>query len=99
METFVSIVLPVILYIVAIVLLIVLTIVGLRLIKILDKVDKVVDNVDEKVNTLNDAFAVIKRASDGISSITDNFVFAATSAISKLFGKFKGNYKEEEDYE
>ena len=40
METFVTIVLPVILYIVAIILLIVLTIVGLRLIKILDKVDE-----------------------------------------------------------
>ena len=99
MEIFVNVVLPVILYIVAIILLIILIIVGLRLIKILDKVDRVVDNIDEKVNTFNGAFAVLKRAADGVASISDNFVFAATSAISKLFGKFRGNYKEEDDYE
>ena len=99
MEVFVDVCLPVILYIVAIILLIVLTIVALRLLKILDKVDKIVDNIDEKVNTFNGAFAVIKNAADGISSITDNFVFAATTVIAKILGKFKGKYKEEEDYE
>ena len=99
MEAFVNVFLPIILYIVAIILLIILIMVGLRLIKILDKVDRIVDNIDEKVNTFNGAFAVLKRAADGVQSISDNFVFAATSAISKLFGKFRGNYKEEEDYE
>lgn len=99
MEAFVEVFLPVILYIVAIILLIVLIVVGLKLIKILDKVDRVVDNIDEKVNTLNGAFAVIKRAADGVQSISDNFVFAATTAISKLFGKFRRDYKEEDDYE
>ena len=87
MEAFVNVFLPVVLYIVAIILLIILIILGIRLIKLLDKVDKVVDEIEEKVNTFNGALAVLKRASDGISSITDNFVFAATSAISKLFGK------------
>jgi len=99
MEVFQNVFLPVILYIVAIILLIVLIVVALRLLKILDKVDKLVDNIDDKVNTFNSAFAVVKRASDSISSITDNFVFAATSAISKIFGKFRGKYNEEEDYE
>ncbi len=99
MEAFVNVFLPVILYIVAIILLIILIVVALRLLKILDKVDRLVDNIDDKVNTFNGAFAVIKTAADSISSITDNFVFAATSAIAKVFGKFKGKYKEEEDYE
>ena len=99
MEAFVNVFLPVILYIVAIILLIILIIVGLRLIKILDKVDKIVDNIDEKVNTFNGAFSVIKRAADGVQSISDSFVFAATSAIAKVFGKFRKNYDEEEDYE
>ena len=98
MEAFVNIFLPVILYIVAIILLIILIIVGLRLIKILDKVDAIVDNIDEKVNTFNSAFAVLKRAADGVASISDSFVFTATSAISKLFGKFRNN-KEEDYYE
>ncbi|MBP5678774.1 MAG: hypothetical protein J6X28_02975 [Bacilli bacterium] len=99
MEVFVDVFLPVVLYIVAIILLIVLIVVALRLLKILDKVDRLVDNIDDKVNTFNDAFAVMKRASDSISSITDSFVFSASALISKLFGKFRGNYKEEEDYE
>lgn len=98
MEAFANIYLPVILYIVAIILLIILIVVALRFLKILDKIDGIVDNIDEKVNTFNEIFAVMKRAADGVASISDSFVFAVTSAISKLFGKFKGNYKEEEDY-
>ena len=99
MEVFVDVFLPVILYIVAIILLIILIIVALRLLKILDKVDRIVDNIDDKVNTFNSAFAVLKNAADSVSSITDSFVFAATSAVARVFGKFKGKYKEEEDYE
>ena len=99
MEVFVNMFLPTILYIVAIVLLIVLIVVALRLLKVLDKVDRIVDNIDDKVNTFNSAFAVLKSAADGVASISDSFVFAATTAISKIFGKFKGKYKEEEDYE
>ena len=99
MEAFVNIFLPVILYIVAIILLIILIIVGLRLIKILDKIDGIVDNIDEKVNTFNSIFDVMKRAADGVASISDSFVFAVTSAISKVFSKFRGNNKEEDYYE
>ena len=99
MEFLVEVLLPVILYVVAIILLIILIILGIRLIKVLNKVDRVMDNVEEKINTFDGALAVLKTASDGVASITDNLVFGVTSAISKIFGKFRGNYKEEEDYE
>ena len=84
-----NVLLPVILYIVAIILLIVLTIVGLRVIKILDKVDRVLDNVEEKVNSFNGAFSVLTRAADGFANITDSVVFGVSSAVSKIFNKFK----------
>lgn len=99
MEFLVDILLPVILYIVAIILLIILIVLCVRLIKVLNKVDRVVDNIEEKVNTFNGALSVLKTASDSVANITDSFVFGVTNAISKIFGKFRGNYKEEEDYE
>ena len=99
MEFLVDVLLPVILYVVAIILLIILIVLSIRAIKILNKVDRVVDNIEDKVNSFNGAFSVLKTASDSIASITDSFVFGITGAISKLFGKFKGNYKEDEDYE
>ena len=99
MEFLVDILLPVILYIVAIILLIILIVLCVRLIKVLNKVDRVVDNIEDKVNTFNGALSVLKTASDSVANITDSFVFGVTSAVSKIFGKFKGNYKEDEDYE
>ena len=99
MDVFLNVFLPVILYIVAIILLIVFIIVGLRLIKLLDKIDRIADNIDNKVNTFNGALTVLKKASDGIASISDSFVFSVTNIISKLFGKSKYNQKEEDIYE
>ena len=88
-----NVVLPVLLYIVAI-LLIVLTVVGIKLISILDKVDKIVENVDNKVNSFNGLFSVLGRATDGLASISDSVIFGVSSAVSKVFNKYK---KKEED--
>lgn len=96
MEFLVNILLPVILYVVAIILLIILIIVGLRLIKILDKVDGIVDNIDDKVNTFNRLFITLGNAADSISSISDSFVITVTTALSKIFGKFRKNEKEDD---
>lgn len=96
MESLVNIYLPAVLYIVAIVLLVVLIIIGLRTIKLLDKLDVLADNVEEKINSVNGAISVIKTASDGIANITDTFVYNASNAISKLFGRNKNSYKEED---
>lgn len=99
MEFLVNVFLPVILYVVAIILLIVLIILCIRMIKILNKIDNVVDNINDKVNTFNGALEVLKTVSDGVASIGDSVIVGISSAVAKLFGKFKGNYKEDEDYE
>ena len=79
----------------------VLLVIALRVLKVMDKIDEILENVEDKVNSFNGAFTVIKSAADGIASISDSFVYGATSLISKLFGKFnkKNGYKEDEDYE
>ena len=99
MELLVNIILPGILYVVAIILLIILVIIGIRFIKLLDKVDRVVDNVEDKINSVNGAVSVITSISDGLSSIGESALYGISTLVSKVFGKFKGNYKEEEDYE
>ena len=99
MEFLIDVFLPVILYVVAIILLIILIILCIRLLKILDRADNVLKNVEDKVNTFNGVFSVMKSASDRVESIADSFAVVVTSTLSKIFGKFKGNYKEDEDYE
>ncbi len=98
MEFLLNILLPVILYLVVIILCIVLIVLCIRSLKILDKVDRIVDNIDEKVQVFDGAFSIFRKAAEGIASISDSFVFAATSAISKLIKKIKTD-KEEDDYE
>lgn len=99
MEFLVNILLPCILYVVAIILLIILIIIGIRFIKILDKVDRVVDDVEDKINSFNGALAVVKTVGDGLSTIGDSLIYSISTAVSKIFGKFKGKYEEDEDYE
>ena len=101
MELLVDMFLPFTLYLVTIVLVVILIVVALRFLRMMDKVDAILDNIDEKVNSFNGAFTVIKSAADGIASISDSFVYNATTALSKVFGLFnkKKNYEENEDYE
>jgi len=96
MESLVSIYLPAVLYIVAIVLLVVLIIISVKTLKLLDRLSELADNVEDKINSVNGAISVIKTASDGIANITDTFVYNASGMISKIFGKNKNSYKEEE---
>ena len=86
--------LPVILYIVAIILLIILIIVGIRVLGMLNRVDKMLDDVEKKVNTFNNAIAVMGKAADGIANISDSVIFGVTTAVSKIFNK---KSKEEDD--
>ena len=88
--------LPVLLYVAGIILLIVLIVLGIKLVKILDKVDRVVENVEEKVNSLNTAFEIIDKASNGLAILGDNIVTTVTSFISGIFNKKK---LEEDNYE
>lgn len=94
---FLNLFLPMILYVVAIILLIILIILGIKCIEILNKIDRVMDNIEEKVNTFNGAISIISKVSDGIANISDSAIFGITSAMSKIFNRFKS--KEEDYYE
>lgn len=87
--------LPIVLYIVAIILLIILIMVGLRLLRILDRIDVIVDNVEEKINSFNGAIQVFSKAATGIANFSDSVVFGITNTVSKIFHKKK---KEEDRY-
>lgn len=96
LETF----LPLTLYVVTIILVIILIVVALRFLRLMDKIEEIVENIDEKVNSFNGAFAVIKRAADGISSISDSFVYSVNNMLSKIFGRFnRKKYEEDDEYE
>lgn len=98
MEVFVSTILPMLLYIAGIVALIILIILGIKLIGILNKADRVLDNVEEKVNSLNNAFEIIDRTTEGIVGIGNTVVGAVNTVISRVLNK-KEKYEVEEDFE
>lgn len=95
MEIMLDAILPVLLYVAGIILLIVLIVLGIRLIQILNKVDRVVDNVEAKVNSLNNAFDVVCKATDTLAVIGDSVVTTVTGVISKFISK---KFNKEEDY-
>lgn len=94
MEYLIDVLLPVLLYTFGIILLIVLIILGIRMIKILDKLDMVVDDVANKVSTLDGLFNAIERATDGINSITSKVSYTMVNMFSKIFRKRKKNKEE-----
>jgi len=85
--------LPVVIYFLLIVLIIILIVLGIRLISIMNKVDKVVDNITDKVESLNGLFNIVDYATDKISLLSDSLISFITTALGKIFKKFK---KEEE---
>lgn len=94
MEYLINVLLPVLLYTFGIILLIVLIILGIRMIKILDKLDVVVDDVANKVSTLDGLFNAIERTTDGINSITSKVSYTMVNMFSKIFRKRKKNKEE-----
>ena len=79
--------LSILLYVSGFVLIIVFIIVGLKIIKVLDRVDRIADNIEDKVNSVNGAVDKISKAADGIANISNSVVFGISSAVSKIFNK------------
>lgn len=90
-------VMPILLYVVGFVLMIVFIIVGIRLIRLLDRIDRIADSVENKISSFDYAVDIMSKAANGIAGITDSVVYGVTSAVSKIF--HKGKKEEEEDYE
>jgi hypothetical protein len=94
-----SIILPILLYILGAALLIILIIIGLRVIKILDNVDDIVRDVDGKVKSLNGVFHMVDVATDKLAILSDRVVEAVSNFILKLFKRKYNNKKEESEDE
>ena len=92
---FLNVFLPITLYIVAIITLIIIMVLGIKLIGVLNKIERVVDNVEEKVNSLNLAFSIIDKATEGITTIGNTVLGAVNKAVTKVFNRKNEN---EEDY-
>ena len=95
--SFISTVLPIIMYILGSILLIVLIVLGIKLIKTIDKLNEVVDNVEKKVNSLNGLFTVIDFFTDTVADISDKFVDGVGGVIKKIFIGKKKKKKERID--
>ena len=92
----INVLLPLLLYIAGFVLLIVLIIVGIKLIGVLGKLDRILDNVEGKGSSLDGAFNIIDKFSDGVALVGDRIVTNTVSAINKIFNKKREEY---DDYE
>ena len=78
------------LYILGIVLLIILIVLGIRLLRMMTKINNIIDDVDGKVKSLNGVFEIIDVATDRLSFVTDKVVDGISSFFMKLFKKRKG---------
>ena len=84
-----------ILYVSLIVLVIIFIVVGIRLIKIMKKVDLVIDDVNEKMNKVDGVFNIIDKTTDYASSISDKIISAIFGVVGGLLKKKKGNDEDE----
>ena len=62
----------------------------------LNKVDKLVDDITEKSKKLDNAFSVIDKVTDAVSSVNDKFIGIAFNLITNVVHKIK-NKKERND--
>lgn len=88
---------PVIISILVIILLVVLIILGIKMIRMIEKVDVVVDDVQTKVSKLNGFFDMINTLTDTMSYVSDRFVNMAVSSINRVFKKRKSKKNRKED--
>ena len=84
---FLNMFLPIVLYILLSILLVILIILGLRILRVIDKLELLADDVSSKVKSLNTFFNLIDNFTDKMSIFSDKIVMIATTLLSKLFNK------------
>lgn len=89
-------VLPVLLYFCLLILVIVFILLGIKLIRILTKVDLVLDDVNRKMNQVDGVFEMIDKTTDYASSISDRIIDMIAGLIGGIFRKKKGKDENEE---
>lgn len=92
--------LPIVIYILLIALIILLIIIAAKTIRTMKKVEDIVDDVDDKVQSLNDFFYIVDSATDKIALLSDRVIDIVTGVIHKITEVKKRKSKiKEEDYE
>lgn len=92
-----SVVLPIVLYILLAALVVTLIILAVKVIQLVDKANGLVANLEEKVNSLNRFFAMIDNVTDAISGVSDKMVDGISGFIMRIFNRKKR--KESDEYE
>lgn len=91
LETF----LPIILYLCLIVLVIVFVVLGIRLIRVLDKLDETLDDVNKKIQSVDGVFNIIDKTTGIANTLSDKIIDGIVGFASHLFKKKKGNDEDE----
>lgn len=81
-------------YIFLIALIIIFIILGVRLLKVLTKVDKLVDQVEERIQKTDNIFGLIDKTADFASNVSDKIISGIFHFVSNIFKK-KGNDENE----
>lgn len=94
MQVDLTLLLQILIYIFLIALIIVFIILGIRMIKLLTKVDRVVDDVEDKIKKTDNVFGLIDRTADIASNVSDKIITGIFNFVSNIFKK-KGNDEDE----
>ena len=85
----------IILYVLGSILLVVLIILGIKMIKMMDKINIAVDNINKKVDSLNGLFSIIDFTTNKFAMISDKVAEGITALIKKVFRRNKEDLEDE----
>lgn len=92
-----SVILPILLYILLAALIITLIILSIKIIQLVDRANGLITNLEEKANTLNRFFSMIDTVTDAVSGISDKMVDGISGFLMRIFSRKKR--KESDEYE
>lgn len=94
-----SVVLPLLLYILGSILLVVLIILGVKLIQVVDRTNVILDDVEQKAKSLDVLFQAVDSVSNTISLLGDKMFDGVSGLIARIFSRRKKHKEEEDIYE
>lgn len=92
-----SVVLPILLYILLAALVVTLIILAVKIIQLVDRANGLIANIEEKANSLNRFFTMIDNITDAVSGISDKMVDGISGLLTRIFSRKKR--KESDEYE
>ena len=87
MQVDLTLLLQVLIYVFLIALIIIFIILGIKMIKLLTKVDRVVNDVEDKLKKTDNVFGLIDRTADLASNVSDKIISGIFNFVSNIFKK------------